>query len=435
FQLMLYLSKLPSRALMIIFNELNQHQVLELAPLHSRFAPIAKTRLYHQLYVYPSHPLDPKSGPTKGSDREFRYHKHFNTLKSNNYTIISMNTLEKYLNKMDKHQHIDRLEFVACHVILFECVLRHFQTIKYLEVTQKPFIGYKVYFGLYVDRFISRYLKISAINTIYIQSKECFRVFDNQSRVPKITIEMCDWSRGLEFVNELPCVTSLSIFLKAWSEIPKSKLKLQTLCIFKISKHSRPYNVDLNFNTIFLKQLFLQGECSPHFLFSSTDLQTTLPNLVLLGMYFEKYNESAVISTFSVFGHKSLRSLIIHTAKYNDSFANIICGFRRGFPLASINWWHTPLRGKDSSSEDLVQIYELMTVFSPSLQLDTIGLHFKPNDEVQFPEKEFEVTTEYDTKMVIKLIQYYSCQELSQIFNMTNPNPRDLPLEEIVGLW
>lgn len=78
--LMLHLCSLPPQALLVIFNQLSQHQVLKLAPMHSILAPIAKAKLYSYLYVYPSSQLGAKVNSLGCLEPEFRFHRNLQRL-------------------------------------------------------------------------------------------------------------------------------------------------------------------------------------------------------------------------------------------------------------------------------------------------------------------------------------------------------------------
>lgn len=61
-----------------------------------------------------SHPLSP-----------FHFREKLNILKTNKYTIISIDNFEKNMAKMDRNEPITYLEMVECFFMLLDCVVRH----------------------------------------------------------------------------------------------------------------------------------------------------------------------------------------------------------------------------------------------------------------------------------------------------------------------
>lgn len=118
---------------------------------------IAKSKLYRNIFVYRSTQLGPRVAPTGNWGPEFKIRKTINNKKSVLYTIISTNTLEKYLASMDGDQKIACFEILDCNFTLLECVVRHFQFILYFEIIQRRFccrlFNWELldYFQLYMD--------------------------------------------------------------------------------------------------------------------------------------------------------------------------------------------------------------------------------------------------------------------------------------------
>lgn len=152
---MISLSSLPVEVLKEVFHHLNQHYTLTLAPLHSRFYYIAKPKLYRNIYVYSPWPIYDELKKPKDWNETFHISKSLNNLKSKKYTIISSDTLERYLAKMDRAQEIYHFELYVYNVTMIDCILRHFTTIRYFEtlLNYKPpepgeSADYKVYNSL-----------------------------------------------------------------------------------------------------------------------------------------------------------------------------------------------------------------------------------------------------------------------------------------------
>lgn len=403
---MLDLCSLPPQALLVIFNQLNQHQVLKLAPMHSILAPVAKAKLYSHLYVYPSSQLGAKINSLGCLEPEFRFHKNLNNLKSYGYTIISMNTLEKYLATMDRYQPITRFEFVVCHLIIFECVIRHFHSIKFFALNQSLVSEY--YFTVYFDYQIIQYLKMLGLNTIHICPRTRGVIFDNESRTSELTIEYMSYI--LEFVDQLPCLTSLNVERTDLGLDYQSKLKLQTLRLFDVTIE---FNlIERTFTTRFLKELFVAGSFPLYKIVSSRNLHDEFPSLVQLCVLL--YEDSVQnVQRLALLSHKSLQGIIIHTIGFNAAYAKAICKLRSGFPLASINWLFQPTMWCLKSL-----IYELVSVCSPKLPLSYVAVHFNPEYELSLPQGGFEILDANGRSMHMRLCEYYTHWELKQIFHL-----------------
>lgn len=141
-----------------IFTQLNQHQTILLASIHSKFAVVAKMKLYDYIYVYSDiitysrlHELpekemrelikavdkklvtpfvkksrhEPKKRrsplilmPEVGMEYHgmsktclFRFARNVNNHWTNKFTIVSANNVEKYSSQIDNTQHITYVEF------------------------------------------------------------------------------------------------------------------------------------------------------------------------------------------------------------------------------------------------------------------------------------------------------------------------------------
>ena len=121
---MLTLEDLPHHTLESIFSELNQHQALALAPLHSSLQAVTKLKLYKYIHVY-SDPIAPRE--PNCTIPKYHFPENLNNPTTNKFTIVSVDSIEKYLKSMDVNQPITCLEYP-----LLDCrqIRAHFNRIK-----------------------------------------------------------------------------------------------------------------------------------------------------------------------------------------------------------------------------------------------------------------------------------------------------------------
>ncbi|KAI5949838.1 hypothetical protein CANMA_005418 [Candida margitis] len=129
---MFCLLNLPHEVLQVVFLHINQHQVLALAPLHSRFYCLAKPKLYQNIHVYEAWPL--KGEEEKGGNLRFKFHKGINNIIANQYTIVSRHNYEKYLSQMSSDKKIDHIILKDFHQSLSVRILKHFRSIQRFEM-------------------------------------------------------------------------------------------------------------------------------------------------------------------------------------------------------------------------------------------------------------------------------------------------------------
>ncbi|CAL1184507.1 unnamed protein product [Candida parapsilosis] len=120
-----------------MYGNTNQHQVITLAPLQSEIYLLVKARLYHYIYVYEKQgdfdlqcKIHFNSGVTCTLPC-FTFLKYMNNYGTNSTTIISIQSLETYLEKMDFNEAIKFLIFFHDpDYEFFGKVNDHFTTIK-----------------------------------------------------------------------------------------------------------------------------------------------------------------------------------------------------------------------------------------------------------------------------------------------------------------
>ncbi|KAI5959252.1 hypothetical protein KGF57_002190 [Candida theae] len=130
---MVSISSSPCEVLEMVFQNINQHQALVMAPLQSKLYILAKGKLYKNIHVYSSGDL--KNDDNKEPNKQLRkYPKNINNIKTNEYTIISSRTFERYLTRMDGDMKITSLDIVANFVASSDSLFKHFNYIKNLEL-------------------------------------------------------------------------------------------------------------------------------------------------------------------------------------------------------------------------------------------------------------------------------------------------------------
>lgn len=199
------LISLPGCVLEEIFRQINQHQTLALAPLHSDLYKIAKSKLYHNIFIYRSSQLgDVLVGPTGELVPEFRFHKTINNLKSNSYTIISTNTLERYMARMEKDQIICHFEILDCNFMLLECIVRHFKSIKTLEIPRQTWENREFFDCL------QTYMTVARPNTFFLpHRRSCYHTPMKDDGVTKLEITYLQLAEHFEFVEQLHTIEEL----------------------------------------------------------------------------------------------------------------------------------------------------------------------------------------------------------------------------------
>ncbi|KAI5963720.1 uncharacterized protein KGF55_002600 [Candida pseudojiufengensis] len=114
----------PIDVLEIIFQQINQHMVLSLMPLHSKFYEIGRNKLYRNIYLYRKDKLmETNSREINDAEKyyEWRVHKDILNDFSKKFTVISSSTFTRNIikKKMIRNQHIHHLSIEKLRPVVY----------------------------------------------------------------------------------------------------------------------------------------------------------------------------------------------------------------------------------------------------------------------------------------------------------------------------
>lgn len=400
---MVTIADLPDHALEIVFSNLNQHQTVALAPLHSKLYLLAKSKLYYYIFVYDIEAEKANGvfiipGNEACALPDFRFPRYLNNRTTNKCTIVSVKTVSKYLKQMDPNQPLLHLVFQHTHVSLFDKIIKHFKSIKY-------FIIYEC-----------------ETAEFYTKCNTKFRAFDSLSRKPFITRTLTHIGDTDPYTHEsssVTCKAENDLFMSSLEfDDENNRIEIDILRPLSMRKMHlvlglcRPkLKITQNFNTQHLRELFITGIRGLDDAFTDLQLDNDYPNLVLLGwckrerLYFgERDDEMTHLS------HRLVRNVIIATYAANDKVAREICALTTQFPKASINWW--------SSLHSMPKrlIIEQLYMYSPVMAVGFVGFHWAPSClNYSNTIQESYVVGKEGNETSVELVRYYTGNELSQL--------------------
>ena len=400
------LISLPNCVLEEIFRQINQHQALALAPLHSDLYKIAKTKLYHNIFIYRSSQLgNVLVGPTGELVPEFRFHKTINNLKSNSYTIISTNTLEKYMARMEKDQLICHFEILDCNFMLLECIVRHFRFIKTLEILQQTSdLGSST-----LLECLQTYMTTTRHDTFFLPHRSpCYHIPMKDDGTTKLEISYWVLKEHFEFVEQLHTVEEL--ILKFFPVVDldfKSSLNFRKLNLYKLRSKFPTYISDA-FDVKWLLELTILGDQLPSGLFKSRQFNKEFPNLTQLCILFGPKKSLQGIQDLQGLRHPILKTFNVATFECNQKLADAVCSLRILFPIANIHWY-------SSESFHYGPQWDVVSIFSPHLPIDAVGCHMKTEHAKSVTNMTMKVRLESGKSIKMRLHHCYSDAEIDQL--------------------
>lgn len=400
------LISLPNCVLEEIFRQINQHQALALAPLHSDLYKIAKTKLYHNIFIYRSSQLgNVLVGPTGELVPEFRFHKTINNLKSNSYTIISTNTLEKYMARMEKDQLICHFEILDCNFMLLECIVRHFRFIKTLEIPRQTWnLGSRAYFEC-----LQTYMTTTRPDTFFLPHRRpCYHTPMKDDGMTKLEITYWQLAEHFEFVEQLHTIEELIlIFFTIQGLGFKPSLNFRKLTLSDLPSNFSSYISDA-FDVKWLLELTVLGGFSPSKLFKSRQFNKEFPNLIQLCILLGPKISLQGIQDLQGLRHPTLKTFNVATFECNQKLADAVCSLRILFPIANIHWY---------SSENFRYgpQWDILSVFSPHLPIDAVGCHMKMEHAKSVTNMAMKVRLESGKSIKMRLHHCYSDAEIDQL--------------------
>ncbi|KAI5965040.1 hypothetical protein KGF57_000833 [Candida theae] len=289
---MVSLTSLHHEALEEIFHQLNQYHTLALAPLHSKFYYVAKPKLYRNIYVYIPWTLN-DALESNEQNSTFHFPKNLNNCKSTKYSIISTDTFERYLMRMDSSQEINRLELYGHNMTMIDCIFRHFTKIKYFELVtvlipreqREP--GYLLHIQEYID--------VYGYGTHYI-SPNLFSRFPEHELTASKSIQVGEWfcCNEIDKLHSSKSLKELTIITSSGHCRMRCRFNMQLRVLnFYDSYESMSLNFPLRdyFDTGSLCELSLKGDIDLDAMFTFTDMEKEFPKLGQLCLRFAGQKE------------------------------------------------------------------------------------------------------------------------------------------------
>lgn len=416
---MISLTSLPCELLEEVFHQLNQHYTLALAPLHSKLYYIAKPKLYRNIYVYTPWPIIEHGVESNEQGETFHVSKNLNNFKSKKYSIISSDTLERYLAKMDKTQEIYHMELYGHNMTIIECILRHFSKIRFFQLVVRYGDSSLHYWKPNYIWLLQNYIGFCPHSTVYIAPSTNLAEFPIfHDNIILIRTDGMNWADNLDRLHRLKNVTKLSMLVSKGDDLARYRccFKLQVLEINQSSEsHFVPdFLLSDAFETVFLKELTLFGDFNPGTVFKSNDLEEKFPKLLLFCLRLSGRGESQTafaLQDWRGFKHSKVRYLILSSRSCLTSDVMAVCGLLAKFPNSSVNWWYEPRL-------PIQLLTHKFRVLSPDLPVGIIGYHFYGlhcRDLTNFRQK--VTISGFTNKTVeVKLEKYYTEAELYTIY-------------------
>ncbi|KAG5416958.1 RRN3 [Candida metapsilosis] len=367
---------------------------------------------------------DDDSSSSDDSDSEdsdftqnLKFHKDINNTKTNQFTVISLYNLEKYMMAMDADFPIVIFEFDDCYPVLLDCILRRFQKVRNYEVSSF-YYGYHTYplndlRVQYRNRREFTYTAPPLPDEVELDSEEAQRkilmkeIFEQSQYNPILDYEW-DCPRFLHLFDKFLYVTDLGIMFPMYGS-PKFRFnsQLKTLRILG----SRCYvegHIGEYFNTSALENLSLSGQLRLDIFLPVTELDEKLPKLTNLIIFACSLPFDEFIADWRERTHRTLESLIIRTDEAHKECFEGIAKLYFNFPNACINWWADDLwDGNCLKFED-----ELIKMMSPRFSHDVLCYHINNDHASKLNGTQITVCNSKGEEMVVHLKKLYSSKEI-----------------------
>ncbi|KAI5961125.1 hypothetical protein CANMA_003899 [Candida margitis] len=376
---------LPFQVVQQVFLNINQHQALALAPLHSKFYNATRDKLYQNIYIYGEFLYI----PLKGDAIRFKFHKDINNFRTNKYTVVSKYVLYKCMSQIRQDVKINHLILSDYDETLIKQVLGHFQSIRTFEVIRS--FGLNRQGHLTFHKEMSRELMFSDMrannlfsNTVFIPPPFNPNQFEIPSNIKTslslfVTSDIVNW----DFLHPFPFITNLTVLAFRRDMLTK---RVENLRLHKLHLHHLMEVVDYTisdvFNTIALRELTIVGYIQIEKVFPNHKLDEEYPQLAQFCLRHNgEETQEFTIRDLLNFSHINLSMLILATKFSNPKTARAISWLCLYFPKASINWWFEPrgfpiralgINNCITDSAFTNDIYML----SPQLPFGVIGYHF-----------------------------------------------------------
>ncbi|KAG5418138.1 hypothetical protein I9W82_004467 [Candida metapsilosis] len=405
---MVSLANLPDHGLQLVFDNINQHQAITLAPLHSSLYYATKRKLFNYIYVYDIQSntnVNSRNGKSNVACAlpNFRFPKHINNSYTNTCTIISLSTLKKYLHELDKSETITYFVMSYGPFEHVEKIVNHFKSIKHFIIGKIPFRD---------PQTESRFSKV--LKEIRLRGNFSLRSYlagDIRSYRHKSTLAKCFMldSHWHNFLHHGSFGELLHVDIEPPGTLHKVLISIRCQWDFSRTKITSIYD------TRSLREVFISGNGDLDDVFARFPMDNDFPNLKILGLSDSGRSvllRSQMEKTFTRLSHKTVVNVIIATEFVNEEVAKGICELSLQFPKASINW-----------TSSLVDIYsktiflEQMYRFSHVVPTGTIGILWSPETiECLEPiQSKYLVGTEEGVERTVEFVKYYSHTDITQL--------------------
>ncbi|KAI5965409.1 uncharacterized protein KGF55_001630 [Candida pseudojiufengensis] len=482
----------PIEVLELIFQQINQHMVLSLMPLHSTFNEIGQNKLYKNIHIYYKNKLIKANRRETNNAEEFyewRAHKDILNDFTKKFTVISSHNF--YCNiikkKMIRNQHIQHLSIEKVHPVeytgymsyrdrkgvpaLLKEVFRYFKNIDYVSFAvlnnhiemKNENSSIKVLKNL--DFLIPRYNSSFYERILFLEKNNqgSFTFLYDNLKSLKFSFEGCTSNRYYYRRNILE---SIELFNKVnlFKSLEELHLKIGAL----IDLTDSSFVAKLNKISCKLKKLDLIFYGKPYrnpkpekWLFTLKDFFDT-EQIVSLSLYYAgkmSYKDKISYKNFEfkeilnnanlaklrilvLFSHfldlkeikvEKLHKLIVCTDIANDTYATETAKLFIENPNLKLSWWP---RFMDVGFDEIFFISESLQLYTPDyFQIISCQWpsYFFKNDIITI-DKKMLTSHEQDNKNLKKLDiilkTEYSIEELHgmNLFNTSNMDKRTLKI-------
>ena len=376
--MMVSIVDLPEQAIELVYDNINQHQMIALAHLHSSLYTPAKSKLYHYIYVYnilrnetEGWFRSPKDD-VKCAFPEFRFPKHINNDSTNRSTIVSMQSFEIYLDQMDPNHPIDFLVFTSGpEQDFFEKVISHFKTIKHFIILAWGKARFVInLLNERTDNLMKGLARDLALDgklnrTVFLERCNTY-IGDTDLYLKESYGVHCFFGDGIFKSTHDP---HREIKENEWVR-PVNTRKLHILYDVRLYTYAQ---ISSFFNTFILRKLFISQNSDADQIFDSLQLDDDFPNLILLAISYPNNLNRVIHQMITRATHKSLQYFTISTVISTAALVRRICDLPLQFPRASVNGWQVCNGARGVSCAFRIQQHYM---FSPIMPPGCIGVHW-----------------------------------------------------------
>ncbi|KAI5961543.1 hypothetical protein KGF57_001668 [Candida theae] len=302
------------------------------------------------------------------------------------------------------------------HLVLIDCILRHFHSIKYLKVISRRFFYWVENSDVDFCDAIPGYIRACKLKTIFI--------FNQYIRRPRRKLVQPEEERTwfylplgtrqsvINLASQLSNITTLLMDFDQCVNYSNvfTNMKLRKLSIKRLRMPNN-FIVDEVFNTENLQELTLVVSSPLNRFFSVLELDTKYPRLFSLCLQYRKTNEKdSYANDLLNYKHKTLEMLTVCYGSPRQVPIKTMCSLSSPFPVASINlWFYWELECQDEDSEKIIMM-------SPRVPHGIVGVHLLYIDQTGLDEWLMSIKKDAKHEEFSTPKAYYTQWELYQIF-------------------